>query len=321
MCTFGPLPSQVASLLANLVSACAIVFVNKAVLTVIGFRFTVTLTCIHTMATWLAARILSEVGVITRKRLPRRSTLALASAFAGYIILCNASLSLNTVGFYQLTKIAIAPTVMIMQAISQRRYPPVNISVCVLTACVGIGLATVFDTQVMTNVPGLIIGVLSVAVSSQYGIWIGSMTKKHSVTSMQLLEQYLPYASLMMAICVPLESMAMAITSPGGATVWTFAYSHQAIAMIAVSATLGIVVTFSTFLVIGHTSPLTYAIVGHVKTVFILGGGVVMFGDQISRIKMLGIMMALGGVFAYTRLKMIAQAKALADAATGQRIK
>lgn len=37
-------------------------------------------------------------------------------------------------------------------------------------------------------------------------------------------------------------------------------------------------VSLSTFLVIGATSSLTYNIVGHLKTVIILTGGVVFFG-------------------------------------------
>lgn len=296
---------QAASLLANLVSACAIVFANKAVLSVIKFKFTVTLTCIHTLATWLAARALVSSGIISPKQLPRRAALALAAAFTGYIVLCNVSLFINTVGFYQLTKIAIAPTVMIMEAAVQRRAPPTNVAICVLVVCVGIGLATVFDAQVMTNVPGLLVGVLSVIVSAQYGTWIGSMTKQHDVTPLQLLEQYLPYASIMMAACVPVESAIMSMINPPGApTLWTFAYTHQALALIAVSAALGILVTFSTFLVIGNTSALTYAVAGHVKTIIILGGGVLLFGDQISQVKALGLVMALGGVVAYTCFKM-----------------
>lgn len=303
-----PVHHQAASVLANLVSACAIVFANKAVLSVIGFKFTVALTCIHTVTTWVAARALCAAGVITPKPLPRRSVIALAAAFTGYIVLCNVSLLVNTVGFYQLTKIAIAPTVMIMEAVAQRQLPPLNVAACVAVVCLGIGLATVFDAQVMTNAPGILVGALSVVVSAQYGTWIGSMTKQHDVTSMQLLEQYLPYASLMMAICAPIESAIMAVSNPASPTVLTFAYSPSAIGLISVSAVLGVLVTFSTFLVIGNTSPLTYAIAGHLKTIAILGGGVVLFGDQISRVKMLGILLALGGVGAYTRLRMIAQA-------------
>jgi len=304
----APPVHQAASLLANLVSACAIVFVNKAVLSVVKFKFTVTLTCIHTIATWLAARALCSAGIIVPKKLPRRAVVSLAGAFTGYIVLCNVSLFVNTVGFYQLTKIAIAPTVMIMEAVAQRRMPPPNIAACVLVVCMGIGLATVFDSQVMTNVPGLVVGILSVVVSAQYGTWIGSMTKQHEVTPLQLLEQYLPYASMMMAACVPVESALMKWSSRAGSpTLLTFPYTHQAVALIAASAALGVLVTFSTFLVIGNTSALTYAVAGHVKTIVILGGGVLLFGDQISRVKGVGILMALGGVCAYTWLKVRGQ--------------
>lgn len=58
-----------------------------------------------------------------------------------------------------------------------------------------------------------------------------------------------------------------------------FALTAAAAAMILVSAVLGLLVTLSTFLVIGHTSALTYNVVGHVKTVSIITGGVLLYGE------------------------------------------
>jgi solute carrier family 35 protein E3 len=295
--------AQSVYLLANLVSACAIVFANKAVLSVINFNFTVSLTCIHTIATLLVARVLCILGVIDRKRLPAHASISLAVAFAGYVVFCNVSLALNTVGFYQLTKIAIAPTVLIMEAVGQRRLPEPRVSVCVLVVCLGIGLATVFDKQVTTNAAGLLVGCLSVLVSAQYGIWIGSMTKVHGVSSLQLLEQYLPYASLMLALCMPCEAIVMKAYTPHAPNLLTFAYTYKSVGMIAVSAILGVMVTVSTFLVIGNTSSLTYAVAGHVKTIAIMGGGVLLFGDDIATVKILGVMLALSGVVAYSLIR------------------
>lgn len=318
--TQAPQVQQLACLLTNLVSACAIVFANKAVLSVVHFRFTVALTCIHTVATWLTARALCGLGIITRKPLPKRAVVSLAAAFTGYIVMCNVSLKLNTVGFYQLTKIAIAPVVLVMESMMHRRAPSPSVTMCVLVVCAGIGLATVFDTQVMTNVPGLVVGAISVVVSAQYGMWIGSITTQYNVTSMQLLEQYLPYASLMMAICVPCEcALLLRSAAPSSAqpratlaaaatystTLITFKYTRLAVSLIALSAVFGVLVTFSTFLVIGNTSPLTYAVAGHVKTIVILVGGVVFFGDRISMIKAIGLVLAMGGVLGYTRVKMV----------------
>jgi solute carrier family 35 protein E3 len=295
---------QAVCLLTNLVCSCAIVFANKVVMSTVGFKFAVALTCIHTIATFLTAKALCLAGIITPKKLPKRAVVALASAFTGYIVLCNVSLALNTVGFYQLTKIAIAPTVLIMDALAQRRMPRPKIALCVLVVCLGIGFATVFDTDVMTYFPGMLVGFLSVIVSAQYGVWIGSIAKQHDASPLQLLEQYLPYASAMMAACVPIEILIMGVDTKQTTTLLSFTYSFKAVEIIAISALLGVFVTFSTFLAIGSTSPLTYAVIGHLKTVFILGGGVVIFGDKLTPIKGLGVMLALLGVVAYTLIRL-----------------
>jgi solute carrier family 35 protein E3 len=47
---------------------------------------------------------------------------------------------------------------------------------------------------------------------------------------------------------------------------------------------------------IGATSSLTFNIVGHIKTVLILAGGVIFFGDSMAPQKLLGVAVALGGI-------------------------
>ena len=55
---------------------------------------------------------------------------------------------------------------------------------------------------------------------------------------------------------------------------------------------------------IGATSPLTYNIVGHLKTVTILTMGVITFGDSMTLKKAMGILMALVGVVWYSKIKL-----------------
>ena len=50
--------------------------------------------------------------------------LPLACAFVGYIVLWNICLRVNSVVFYQLSKIMITPGVVILQAILFRMVPP-----------------------------------------------------------------------------------------------------------------------------------------------------------------------------------------------------
>jgi solute carrier family 35 protein E3 len=63
-------------------------------------------------------------------------------------------------------------------------------------------------------------------------------------------------------------------------------------------------VNLSTFLVIGATSSLTYNVVGHVKTVIILTGGVIFFGDSMPLKKLGGIAVAMAGIIMYSSAKL-----------------
>lgn len=55
--------------------------------------------------------------------------------------------------------------------------------------------------------------------------------------------------------------------------------------------------------VIGATSSLTYNVVGHIKTVIILTGGCVFFGDEMPLKKFLGIATAMLGIVWYSQAR------------------
>ncbi len=94
--------------------------------------------------------------------------------------------------------------------------------------------------------------------------------------------------------------MGWAKAEPG--TLLGYQYSTAAIIAIAVSALLGLLVSLSTFLVIGATSSLTYNVVGHIKTVIILMGGCMFFGDEMPMKKLAGISIAMGGIVWYSQV-------------------
>jgi len=92
-----------------------------------------------------------QAGFFEAKTVPLRSVLDLAAAFVMYIILGNISLRLNPVGFYQVTKILVAPTVLCCEAISSRTLPSARVLASVAMLSGGIALATVTDSQVCTG--------------------------------------------------------------------------------------------------------------------------------------------------------------------------
>lgn len=80
-------------------------------------RFTCALTWVHTVFTLVGMRLFLAAGLFEKKELPQAEMLPLAAAFVGYIVMSNLSLNINPISFYQIMKIAIAPTVLALELV------------------------------------------------------------------------------------------------------------------------------------------------------------------------------------------------------------
>jgi solute carrier family 35, member E3 len=119
-----------------------------------------------------------QAGVFKSKHLPWRSLLDLTVAYVGYIAVGSLSINLNTVGFTQVVKALISPATLLITSLQMWTMPSMKkiTSIVVLTA--GVIAATVTDSQVMSNLPGMLVGALFIVVSSAYGILVGSKQKQ-----------------------------------------------------------------------------------------------------------------------------------------------
>ncbi|KAL0024314.1 hypothetical protein WJX79_007132 [Trebouxia sp. C0005] len=64
-----------------------------------------------------------QLGFFSPKVVPTLQVLPLAAAYVGYVVLNNLSLRLNTVGFYQISKICIMPTLIAIEIALFGKYP------------------------------------------------------------------------------------------------------------------------------------------------------------------------------------------------------
>jgi len=242
-------------------------------------------------------------GIFEEKKVEKSKLFSLAAAYVGYIVLCNLNLNINPVGFYQISKIAVAPAVLVINSLFYGKHSSIRVISSICVVCLGVGLATVSDPEISSNVFGLMVGLGSVLATALYQIWAGSIQKELSLGSMQLLHQYIPLAAAQLGAVVVLFE-PLGIFSKQEGTIFGYEYTLGAVTAILISAVLGLLVNLSTFLVIGATSSLTYNVVGHVKTVIILTGGVVFFGDVMSGKKILGILLSMAGIVWYSQIKL-----------------
>uniref|UniRef100_A0A7N0ZV72 Sugar phosphate transporter domain-containing protein n=1 Tax=Kalanchoe fedtschenkoi TaxID=63787 RepID=A0A7N0ZV72_KALFE len=120
-----------------------------------------------------------------------------------------------------------------------------------------------------------------------------TIQKKFRVSSAQLLFQSCP---------------TLLITGPfldkkilTGHYVFAFNYTQQVLAFIILSCLISVSVNFSTFLVIGKTSPVTYQVLGHLKTCLVLTFGYVLLPNPFNWRNILGIIfLALIGMILYS---------------------
>uniref|UniRef100_A0A0E0E2C3 Sugar phosphate transporter domain-containing protein n=1 Tax=Oryza meridionalis TaxID=40149 RepID=A0A0E0E2C3_9ORYZ len=69
---------------------------------------------------------------------------------------------------------------------------------------------------------------------------------------------------------------------------------------IMLSCLIAVSVNFSTFLVIGTTSPVTYQVLGHLKTCLVLSFGYILLHDPFNARNILGILIAIFGMGLYS---------------------
>ena len=295
----------VGALALSVTSSVSIVIVNKYLISTLGFPYVTCLTATHMAVTAVALRFAARAKFFEPKPIEKKALVKFAALNGVSVAFLNLSLGFNSVGFYQMTKLAIIPcTVGIQTAFYAKRFSrEVKASLAVLL--LGVAAATVTDVRL--NFLGTVVSLFAVATTCVSQIWTNTMQREHAVDSTQLLHAASPYmAVILAAVALPLD---VGLNGGGRAssTSTTNAYdesgaggSARAVVVVAAATcVIAVAVNFSTFLVIGKCDAVTYQVLGHLKTCLVLAFGFFALGDAIHLRNALGIGVALVGMGAY----------------------
>ncbi|XP_058179679.1 UDP-xylose transporter 3 [Rhododendron vialii] len=283
----------IGALSLSVVSSVSIVICNKALISTLGFTFATTLTSWHLLVTFISLHAALWMKLFEHKPFDPRAVMGFGILNGTSIGLLNLSLGFNSVGFYQMTKLAIIPFTVLLETIFFRKKFSRNIQLSLGVLLLGVGIATVTDLQL--NVLGSVLSLLAVVTTCVAQIMTNTIQKKFKVSSTQLLYQSCPYQAITLFITGPFVDWLLT-----NQNVFAFKYTPQVLAFIVLSCMISVSVNFSTFLVIGKTSPVTYQVLGHLKTCLVLGFGYVLLSNPFSWRNLLGILIAVVGMVIYS---------------------
>ncbi|OEL33164.1 putative membrane protein [Dichanthelium oligosanthes] len=283
----------VGALSLSVVSSVSIVICNKALMSSLGFNFATTLTSWHLLVTFCSLHGALWMKFFEHKPFDSRTVMGFGVLNGISIGLLNLSLGFNSVGFYQMTKLAIIPCTVILETLFFRKKFSRTIQMSLSVLLLGVGVATVTDLQL--NAVGSILSLLAIITTCIAQIMTNTIQKKFKVSSTQLLYQSCPYQSLTLFLIGPFLDGFLT-----NQNVFAFNYTSQVVFFIVLSCLISVSVNFSTFLVIGKTSPVTYQVLGHLKTCLVLTFGYVLLHDPFSWRNILGILIAVVGMVLYS---------------------
>ncbi|KAG5603132.1 hypothetical protein H5410_034502 [Solanum commersonii] len=295
----------IGALSLSVVSSVSIVICNKALISTLGFTFATTLTSWHLLVTFCSLHVARWMRFFEHKPFDPKAVMGFGILNGSSIGLLNLSLGFNSVGFYQMTKLAIIPCTVLLETLFYRKkfsndLIPVSTMICsrniqlALTVLLfGVGIATVTDLQL--NLLGSVLSMFAIVTTCIAQIMTNTIQKKFKVSSTQLLYQSCPYQSITLFIVGPFLDWLLT-----NQNVFAFNYTQNVVAFIVLSCLISVSVNFSTFLVIGKTSPVTYQVLGHLKTCLVLAFGYVLLRDPFSWRNILGIVIAMLGMILYS---------------------
>lgn len=293
-------PWDVVAWFLNVSSSVVIVFANKKLLDATsghGFVFATTLCALHFLACAASIWVVQALGLADRAPLPRGEVLLFALVANTSIASLNLSLLVNSVGFYQITKLLIIPCVCVLELVLQKKKLTAEETLSIATVVLGVGIVTVTDVQI--SMLGLAIAVVAVLSSALQQIMCGTLQRKHLVSSHQLLSNTAHIQGLMLLVVGPLIDQV--ITEQW---VLQYAWSQAAAQQLLLSCALAVLVNISQFMCLGRFSAVSFQVLGHTKTIFVLLASWWVFKEPMVPRKMLGMLLAVAGMAAYGQAAM-----------------
>ncbi|KAK9987498.1 hypothetical protein SO802_027737 [Lithocarpus litseifolius] len=284
----------------NIISSVGIIMANKQLMSPSGFAFAfaTTLTGFHFSVTALVGLVSNAAGYSASKHVPMWELLWFSIVANMSITGMNFNLMLNSytcliINLVQISKLSMIPVVCVMEWILHGKHYSKEVKMAVTVVVVGVGICTVTDLNV--NAKGFLCACVAILSTSFQQISIGSLQKKYSVSSFELLSKTAPIQALSLLILGPVIDYYLT-----GKLLSNYKLSSSAFFFILLSCSLAVFCNVSQYLCIGRFSAVSFQVLGHMKTVCVLTLGWLLFDSELTLKNILGVVLAVVGMVVYS---------------------
>eukprot|EP00697_Spironema_sp_BW2_P015208 gnl/Spiro4/5966_TR3054_c0_g1_i1.p1 gnl/Spiro4/5966_TR3054_c0_g1~~gnl/Spiro4/5966_TR3054_c0_g1_i1.p1 ORF type:complete len:370 (-),score=99.56 gnl/Spiro4/5966_TR3054_c0_g1_i1:333-1361(-) len=289
--------------LANVTSSVGIILLNKYLMDAFHFGYFMTLTGMHMIFGYFFLLFLARAGVFEIAFLQPYDRWLLSSYQTASICFMNASLLLNSVGVYQMSKLACIPATLSIQAYFYGEKVSAQVKLILLAILVGVGVCTVTDLRF--NAEGTLIGCAAVITTALAQVERSKLQKRYGMSALQIqFAETLPCAALSLVGAVMLDGGLLG--DPEHSVIRHFEKASRGeFVLICATCLASISVNYTGFTLIAMTSPVTFQVIGHAKTIVILLSGALFFsaGKPLPPTTIVAAAFALWGVIVYTEIK------------------
>ncbi|OMP11648.1 hypothetical protein CCACVL1_00366 [Corchorus capsularis] len=259
-----------------------------------GFQFPVLLSFIHYVVTLGLIATLNALSLIPPSP-PLKSTplFTLGLVMSLCTGLANVSLKYNSVGFYQMAKIAVTPTIVLAEYLWYKKKVSFPKVVALTVVSIGVAIATVTDLQF--NLLGAIVAMSWIIPSAISKILWSSLQQRENYTALALMWKTTPISLLCLLIMIPL-------LDPPGA--FSYNWNFLNTSMILISGVFGFLLQWSAALALGATSAISHVVLGQFKTCVLLLGNYYIFSSNPGKTSICGAFVAIAGMSYYTYLNL-----------------
>ncbi|TYJ48907.1 hypothetical protein E1A91_A01G097000v1, partial [Gossypium mustelinum] len=281
----------------NFFVAVGIILTNKLVMGRVGFNFPIFLTLIHYSIAWIFLAFCKTMSLLPvsppSKTTPFSSLFSLGVIMAFASGLANSSLKYNSVGFYQMAKIAVTPTIVFAEFILFRKTISFKKVLALAVVFAGVAVATVTDLEF--NAFGACIAIAWIIPSAINKILWSNLQQEANWTALALMWKTTPITIFFLLALMPW------LDPPG---VLSFKWDINNSTAVLTSALLGFLLQWSGALALGATSATSHVVLGQFKTCVIVVGGYLLFNSDPGFVSLCGAVAALGGTSVYTSLNL-----------------